>query len=132
MFFKLPRHVTCRLLFENAEATFFLRRLPFDHLYGPDQVWKKFQKKCLEFISNAGNKSEDNRASVNRGHNIHLASPPQPFADESTLSDIDGSRTNRHNERDGVRGSSLTFFAITCATLAIGAIHTPIQNDESS
>jgi len=125
----LPPLATCQRLLQSAGDIFRFRPLPFDPSYGSDHGWKGLERKCLQFLSNAGKNKEEkrSRAVTKKARDIYFAGPSQPLSNESGLLDVDGSYIPQ-NEEDGGH-QSLTFFAMTCAALAIGAVSSPSEND---
>ena len=90
----------------------------------------------MEFLSNTGkNKGEKRpRAVVKRARDIYLAGPSQHLLNQSSLLDTGGSvghMVRPPNAGDGGPHSSLTFFAITCAALAIGAVSSLSEDDSA-
>lgn len=80
----------------------------------------------MQFLSNAGKNREEkrSRALTKKARDIYFAGPSHPLLIESGRLDVDGS------EEDGGH-QSLTFFAITCAALAIGAVSSPNEDDSA-
>lgn len=119
----LPSLPTCQRLLQIAGDVFRVRPLQFDPKYGSGNGWKGFEKKCLQLLGDSGMESNGKCMSAKRAREIYMAGQPQ-----HNLNRVDV-------EMDGnpdTAPPSLTFFAMMCATFAIGAASNPNDDDEST
>lgn len=120
----LPPFATCQRLLRSAGDIFRVRPLPFDPSCGSGQGWNRLEKKCLQLVGNVGKGSDEKKSvALKRARQIYLAGSSEHLLSDS-VSDVRGGFGSRTNEGDGGHRFSLTFFAMTCAALAIGAIST--------
>ena len=116
---RLPPFAACQRLLQSAGDVLCVRPLPFDpsdsSSYGWESMWTKFD----QLLSNSG---MEKRTGAQSTRGIHPNSPSQPLLSQFNLLDVSGRTGFRPSEGEVGYRSSLTFFAMMCATLAIGAL----------
>ena len=137
----LPSLQTCTRLLHAARDVLRIRPIPFEP--SPGQGWKQFENRCLTLLGGGANKERDKEREkkererekareARRARQIYFGGIAglQPHAALDTEMDdapAAGSSTKNTAKSNGENGDgagddhSLTFFAVMCAVLAIGA-----------
>lgn len=134
----LPSLLTCNVFLRNARDIFRLRPIPFE--CGPEQGWKHFENRCLTLLGGGTNKEKakerekkererEKAREARRARQIYFGGIPglQPHVVQDTDMDDAGGGSSKNATKanadpaDENEDISLTFFAIMCAVLAIGA-----------
>ncbi|KJA25345.1 hypothetical protein HYPSUDRAFT_85475 [Hypholoma sublateritium FD-334 SS-4] len=135
----LPLLPACSRLLHNARDVLRIRPIPFES--APGQGWKQFENRCLTLLGGGANKERDKEREkkererekareARRARQIYFGGIPglQPHVTLDTEMDdvaaAGGRNTAKSNgeSEDGTGDDhSLTFFAVMCGVLAIGA-----------
>lgn len=137
----LPSLPACTRLLHNARDVLRIRPIPFEST--PGQGWKQFENRCLTLLGGGANKERDKEREkkererekareARRARQIYFGGIPglQPHVTLDTeMDDVaaagsstkNTAKSNGENEDGTGDDHSLTFFAVMCAVLAIGA-----------
>jgi len=127
----LPSLPTCQRLLHIAGDVFRVRPLQFGPKYGSGNGWKGFEKKCLQLLDDSGKQNDGKGMSAKRAREIYMAGQPQHHLNRMDV-EIGGTPDRVRSPGGDTALPSLTFFAMMCATLAIGAASSPNDDDEST